>query len=225
MGTWTNFYTVNRMASFLRTALRTVGFGVPKINANQTSGMFVPGAYTPENKTRKNRRFDQIQSQIRGKTRGPSLIKCIVTTRNAYEALSRIRSGGDNKSTAARLAKQFQLTLNASIVMSDITDGYKRELTAYNDFLCYFFMGNPAEPAEPATERDAMKIIAVQSEILSKMSGQIAASIGTNDTPEVNAEVNELLARTEARMFPTVPRGTPGMPGGTRKHRSRTMRA
>jgi len=111
------------------------------------------------------------------------------------------------------------VTLNASIEMSDITDGYKRELKAYNDFLRYFFMGNPAEPA---TESDEM-IIAVQSEILITMSGQIAASIGTNDTPEVN----ELLARTEARMFPTVPRGTPGIPGGsrTRKHRSKTMRA
>ena len=212
------------MASFLRTVARTVGFGVPKMNANKNSlGMFFPGAYTPENKTRKNRRFDQIQSQIRGTKQGPSLIECIVTTRNAYEALSRIRKGRDNKSTAARLADQFQLTLNASIEMSDITDGYKRELKAYNDFLRYFLMGDPAEPAEPANEKDATKIIAVQSEILSTMSRQIAASIGTNDTPAVN----ELLARTEARMFPTVPRGAPGKPGGsrTRKHRSRTMRA
>jgi hypothetical protein len=182
--------------------------------------MFVPGAYTPANKTRKNRRFGEIQSQIRGTKQGPSLIECIVTTRNAYEALSRIRKG-DNRRTAARLADQFHVTLNASIEMSDITDGYKRELKAYNDFLRYFLMGDPAEPAEPANEKDATKIIAVQSEILSTMSRQIAASIGTNDTPEVN----ELLARTEARMFPTVPRGTPGMPGGTRKHRSRTMRA
>lgn len=210
------------MASFLRTAARTVGLGVPKINANKNSlGMFVPGAYTPANKTRKNRRFGEIQSQIRGTTRGPSLIECIVTTRNAYEALSRVRKGRDNKRTAARLADQFHVTLNASIEMSDITDDYKGELKAYNDFLRYFFMGDPAEPKEPATERDAMKIIQVQSEILSKMSGQIAASISTNDTPEVN----ELLARTESRMFPTVPRGAPGMPGGTRKHRSRTMRA
>jgi hypothetical protein len=185
--------------------------------------MFVPGAYTPANKTRKNRRFGEIQSQIRGTKQGPSLIECIVTTRNAYEALSRIRKGRDNKRTAARLADQFHATLNASIEMSDIKDDYKRELKAYNDFLRYFFMGDPAEPKEPATERDAMKIIQVQSEILSKMSGQIAASISTNDTPAVN----ELLARTEARMFPTVPRGTPGMPGipggsRTRKHRSRT---
>jgi hypothetical protein len=213
------------MASFFRTMARATGLGLPKINANVNSdGMFVRGAYTPENKTRKNSRYDEIQGKIHDLPRGPSLIEFISATRSAYEALGRVRKG-EHKKDAASLAKRFHSTLNASIEMSDVTDGYKRELKAYNNFLHDFFKGEHAGPT--ATDRAAMDILVQQSEILSVMSGKAAAIIGNSETPEHSRAVNELMARTAAlasiqtaHKLPNVPTG---MPGGarTRKNRSK----
>lgn len=214
------------MASFFRTMARATGMGLPKINANVNSnGMFVRGAYTPDNKTRKNGRFGEIQGEIRGLPRGPSLIEFISTTRSAYETLGRVRKG-EYRKDAATLAKRFHLTLRASIEMSDITEGYKRELKAYNDFLHDFFKGEHAGPT--ATDREAMDILVKQSEILSNMSGKAAAIIGNSETPEHSRAVNELMARTaalaaiqKAHSLPSVPTGKPGG-SRTRKNRSRT---
>lgn len=204
---------------------RATGMGLPKINANVNSnGMFVRGAYTPENKTRKNSRFTEIQDKIRGLPRGPTLIEFISATRSAYAVLGRVRKG-EYRKDAASLAKRFHMTLRASIEMSDVTEGYKRELKAYNDFLHDFFKGEHAGPT--AIDREAMDILVQQSEILSGMSGKAAAIIGNSETAEHSRAVNELMARTateaaasKARLLPNVPTGKPGG-SRTRKNRSK----
>jgi hypothetical protein len=197
------------MASFFRSIGRAVGVGVPKINANlKANGTFGANGYTKDNKTRKNTRFTEINSKVRPmSSKAEYAMNFVMMIRNAYEALSYVKTR-----ESVQLARQYHTLLNANIILFDITEGYKNELRAYNNFLNdYWLNQNFDKKVENKAEQTA--ILQQWSEELSNLTRDAVSASGPNDTDK--AAVNELMERaaemariTTVGAMPTAPRGT-----------------
>jgi hypothetical protein len=195
------------MASFFRSLGRAVGVGVPKINANlKSNGTFGANGYTKDNKTRKNTRFTEINSKVRPmSSKAEYAMNFVMMVRNAYEALSYVKT---RESIA--LARQFNMLLNANILLFDISEGYKNELRAYNNFLNDYWL-NQNFDKQVKNKAEQTAILQQWSEELSNLTRDAVAASGPNET---DPAVNELMARaaemarlTKLGSMPTPPKG------------------
>jgi len=197
------------MASLFRSIGRAIGVGVPKINANlKANGTFGANGYNNDNKTRKNTRFKEINSKVRPmSSKAEYAMNFVMMVRSAYEALSYVKT---RESIA--LARQYNTLFNANIILFDISEGYKNELRAYNNFLNDYWLGqNSDKQVKNRAEQTA--ILQQWSEELSNLTRDAVAASGPNETDQ--AAVNELMARaaemariTTVGAMPTAPRGT-----------------
>jgi len=192
---------------------RAIGVSPQKINANlKNDGTFSLG-YNEPAKTRKNSRFEQIQSKVSANSSGAKAIHFVSTVRSAYEGLSFVKT-----KESRDLAKRFHLALKANILMFGLTPGYKNELMAYNDFLHDYFSNINFDKAVKSREEQTT-ILTKWSDVL---SGLLKESTKNNSATN-NAAVNEVLAQAKERatlnMFSSMPAApsTPIRGGRTRK--------
>jgi hypothetical protein len=196
------------MASFFRSVGRAMGVGVPRINANlKANSTFGANGYNKENKTRKNTRFTEINSKVRPtSSKAEYAMNFVMMVRSAYEALSYVKT---RESIA--LARQYNTLLNANILLFDLTESYKNELRAYNNFLNDYWLNQNLDSKLTKAEQTA--ILQQWSEELSNLTRDAVAASGPNETDQ--AAVNELMERagemarlTTVGAMPTAPRGT-----------------
>lgn len=196
----------------LRTLGRAVGVSPQKINANlKDDGTFSLG-YNESAKTRKNSRFEQIQSKVSANSNGAKAMNFVTTVRSAYEGLSVVKT-----KESRTLMKQFHLALKANMLMFGLTPGYKSELEAYNDFLHDYFIAANYDKVVKSREEQT-RILTKWSEVL---SGLLKAS--TKNESVANKEVNELIARAKERATLNMVSSMPAVPS-SRGGRTRKMK-
>ena len=196
------------MASFFRSMGRAIGVGVPRINANlKANGTFGANGYNKDNKTRKNSRFAEINSKVRPmSSKAEYAMNFVMMVRAAYEALSYVKTR-----ESVQLARQYNTLLNANILLFDLTESYKNELRAYNNFLNDYWLGqNNDKRVENRAEQTA--ILRQWSEELSNLTRDAVAASGPKENND--PAVNELMARaaemahlTKVGAMPTAPKG------------------
>ena len=207
------------MASFFRSLGRAVGVGVPRINANlKENGTFGANGYSKDNKTRKNTRFSEINSKVRPmSSKAEYAMNFVMMVRSAYEALSYVKTR-----ESVQLARQYHTLLNANILLFELTESYKNELRAYNDFLHdYWTNQNFDKRVENKAEQTA--ILRQWSEELSNLTRDAVAASGPkeNNDPAVNELMALIAERARVNRSASMPTPPKGGRSKTRKTRHR----